>query len=288
MKASELILNPDGSIYHLGLKPGDLAKTIITVGDPERVAQVSKHFDDIIFTKINREIHTHTGFLNSQKISVISTGMGTDNIDIVLNEIDALFNIDLQNGSTLPQLTQLNIIRLGTSGTIQPTIPVDSFLVAKSAIGMDNLLHFYEGEMNEASGLHSFMTHLNWPKEVNKPYMVQADAELLNIFQSEGIQTGLIATHPGFYGPQGRKLRIPIAQFYDINTISSIPLDGNPITHFDMESAGIYGLCQLMGHRAISLSVILANRIIGSFSKNPTIAIDSLIRTVLNSCKHLH
>ena len=280
MKASELILNPDGSVYHLGLKPGDCAPLIITVGDPNRVSTVARHFDTITFFHQTREIHTQTGMLSGRPISVISTGMGTDNIDIVFNELDALFNMDLQTGSPLPAHTQLTFIRLGTSGAAQSEIPLDNIMVAETAIGFDNLLHYYDLPTHPMA--KALTAYLSLPASFSHPYGVDADPMLVSACEDLGFENGVIATNSGFYGPQLRQLRIPSKKAYSLNQLTEFTYHNQSITHFDMESSGIYGLSQLMGHKAISVSAILANRSLGSFSLDPSATVDKMIRKVID------
>jgi uridine phosphorylase len=280
MKPSELILNPDGSVYHLGLKPGDCAPVIITVGDPNRVSTVAQYFDTIIFSHQTREIHTQTGMLSGRPISVISTGMGTDNIDIVLNELDALFNMDLQSGTPSPTHTQLTFIRLGTSGAIQSDVPTDSVIVAKTAIGFDNLLHYYDLPTHPMA--KALTAYLSMPESISHPYGVDANSSLLSACNDLGFLKGTIATNSGFYGPQLRQLRLQPKKIYSFEQLIDFTFQNQSITHFDMESSGIYGLSQLMGHKAVSISAILANRSLGSFSSNPSATVDKMIRKVLD------
>lgn len=279
---SELILNADGSIYHLHLLPEDLADTIITVGDPARVAKVSSYFDTIDVKKNKREFTTHTGYLNGMRISVISTGIGTDNIDIVLNELDALANIDFKDREIKTCKKQLDIVRIGTSGAIQPYIPVDSFLMSEYALGFDNLIHFYQNEGIQNPEIQkAFVSHMKWPRNRSIPYLVEYDLILAQKFQSEKMIKGLTATNVGFYGPQGRSLRLR-PQDRELNSkLSSFHYKGMQITNLEMETSGIYGLSRLLGHRAVSLNCILANRSTGEFSKDPDRAMDDLIRYAL-------
>lgn len=281
--SSELILNADHSVYHLNLFPKDLADIVITVGDPDRVSLVSRHFDEIELKKGKREFLTHTGWLNNKRISVISTGIGTDNIDIVLNELDALVNIDFETRTVKEDKTRLDIIRIGTSGAIQPNIPVDSFLLSEYAIGLDSLLHFYDSahiqypEMQQA-----FLEHTNWPKDRSAPYVVQYDKDLAAPFISDKIQLGFTATNVGFYGPQGRSLRLKLKDENMNTNLASFNFNNKHITNMEMETSGIYGLAKLLGHRAVSLNCILANRSSGQFSSRPDGAMDELIKYALN------
>ncbi|MBP2832028.1 nucleoside phosphorylase [Aquimarina sp. U1-2] len=281
--ASELILNNDGSIYHLHLKPEHLAKTVITVGDPDRVDQITQYFDHIEFSIRKREFHTQTGTYKNKRITVISTGIGTDNIDIVLNELDALVNIDLKTRTIKKKHTALDIIRIGTSGAMQKDIKVDSFVISNIAIGFDNLLHFYENQhvlhQKIASAL---IEHLQWNLLKPIPYVVAGDTMLIAHMKSAATTTGITITNPGFYGPQSRILRLPLQDENLLNKLVSFSYKESRITNLEMETAGIYGLSKLLGHRAVSLSVILANRTTGSFSKNPKKSIENIIEYTLN------
>ncbi|MCH9660348.1 MAG: nucleoside phosphorylase [Bacteroidetes bacterium] len=280
---SELILNPDGSIYHLNLKPEDIATTIITVGDPDRVHEVTQHFDVIEFTRQKREFKTQTGTYKGKRLTVISTGIGTDNIDIVCNELDALVNIDLKNRTLKNEHTQLTFVRIGTSGAIQEDIPVDCLLVSKKAIGLDSLLHFYKSEaILEIDFSTAFISHTQWSKNKSIPYVVDGDASLLSLFTSEAFIQGITATNVGFYGPQSRTLRLPLGDEQLNDKLQSFEYKGQSITNLEMETAGIYGMAKLLGHRAISLNAILANRARGTFSEHPTKTIDTLIRKTLD------
>lgn len=282
MGPTELILNADNSVYHLNLFPADIAHTIITVGDPDRVAQVSKYFDLIEVKKQKREFTTHTGHLNKKRITVISTGIGTDNIDIVLNELDALVNIDFQTRSIKSRKTTLDIIRIGTSGALQEHIMVNSFLMSEYAIGLDGLLHFYKSDPIQHKAIQqAFVEHTQWSASKSAPYVVNFDSELAKGILSDKVQLGFTATNPGFYGPQGRTLRLENEDGALNAKIASFRYKGLQITNMEMETSGIYGLSKLMGHRAISMNCILANRITGQFSKLPERAMDGLIKYTL-------
>ena len=282
LEPSELILNADQSIYHLNLLPEDISKTIITVGDPDRVFEVSKHFDTIQVKKSKREFLTHTGLVKGKRITVISTGIGTDNIDIVLNELDALVNIDFATRTIKEQKIKLDIIRIGTSGAIQPSIPIDTFLLSEYAIGFDSLLRFYDAEsiMNDDIQ-NQFIKHTNWSKYKSMPYVVSCDSLLAAKLNSTDILMGFTATNVGFYGPQGRKLRLKIQDDALNSKLSSFDYNGMKITNLEMETAGIYGLSKLLGHKAVSLNCILANRSTGEFSKDPSKSIEKLIISTL-------
>ncbi len=280
---SELILNSDGSIYHLHLKPEHIAKNIITVGDPDRVSQVTKHFNHIECSIQKREFHTQTGIYRGKRITVISTGIGTDNIDIVLNELDALVNIDFKTKEVKKNLTSLNIIRVGTSGAIQSYIPIDSYIVTEVAIGFDSLLHFYDSAAIQFPQISTaLVAHLNWATDKSVPYVVLFDKKLGRHMQSDLTQKGFTITNAGFYGPQGRTLRLAISDTAMNTKINSFQYADKKITNLEMETAGIYGIAKLLGHRAVSMNAILANRITGEFSTNPQKTIDNLIKYTLD------
>ncbi|MCK0159607.1 nucleoside phosphorylase [Allomuricauda sp. F6463D] len=280
--SSELVLNPDGSIYHLNLLPEDIASTIITVGDPQRVKEVSKYFDSIEVKKSKREFVTHTGQFSGKRISVISTGIGTDNIDIVFNELDALANIDFTTRQAKTNTTKLNFIRVGTSGSLQADIPVDSFLISSVGIGFDNLMHFYDcGHIKNMELEQALAAYLGWSKYNIHPYAVDVDKDLSTIFKSNRIRFGATGTNSGFYGPQGRVLRLA-PTIKDFNEKLSEFSHGNiRITNLEMETAAIYGIAKLLGHRAVSLNAILANRATGEFSDQGHKTIDELIQYTL-------
>jgi uridine phosphorylase len=276
--ASELILNPNGSVYHLQLLPGQVANTVITVGDSDRVEEITKHFESIEFTVQNREFKTQTGNYKGKRITVISTGIGTDNIDIVLNELDAVVNIDLEKREIKEHLTSLDIIRIGTSGSINQEIPLDSFLLSEMSIGFDSLMHFYDSKgVEETDATQKFIEHTGWFTKKSEPYVIKGSQNLIDIFKSDVTKSGITATNIGFYGPQGRVLRLPL-QDPDINKkLASFRYKGLNITNMEMETAGIYGLSKLLGHRAISLNALIANRVTGQFSKDPKKLVESLI-----------
>ncbi len=279
---SELILNADQSIYHLNLLPEDLAETIILVGDQNRVEKVSRYFDQIEVQKQRREFITHTGVLNEKRISVVSTGIGTDNIDIVLNEIDALFNIDFETRMIRPEPVQLDFVRIGTSGAIQPDIPLDSFVMSEYAIGFDNVLHFYKGEsIQHPDAQIAFIEHTDWSVYKSIPYVVASDLVLAENLSGDNIIKGFTGSNVGFYGPQGRSLRLALED-EDLNAkITSFEYQGRRITNLEMETSAIYGLASLLGHRALSMNTILANRATAEFSTDPAGTIDRLIRYTL-------
>ncbi|HSP11894.1 MAG TPA: nucleoside phosphorylase [Salegentibacter sp.] len=278
IKASELILNENGSIYHLNLLPEHLAETIITVGDPNRVERVSRHFEKIEHKIEKREFHTHTGYYKGKRFSVVSTGIGPDNIDIVFNELDALVNIDFKTRSPKEKLTKLNIVRIGTSGSIQSEIPVDSFLISENSIGFDGVLHFYKSEnIQNLDYAQAFMEHLNWFDRKASPYVVSADQELVEKLSSPGVFKGTTATNIGFYGPQGRVLRLALQDDSMNDKIASFFYKNSKITNMEMETAAMYGLAKLLGHRSLSMNAIIANRANGTFSKDPKKVVDELI-----------
>ena len=279
---SELIINERGAVYHLNCRPEEIATTIITVGDPDRVKEVSKYFDTIEFNNTHREFITHTGFIGKKRISCVSTGIGPDNIDIVLNELDALVNIDFDTRTIKEKLTPLNIIRLGTSGSLQKNIPVDSFVASTHGLGLDNLMNFYRVKNNEEEIqiLQAFNTHTQLSNGNIAPYIHMASVHLLKHFTNNYHQ-GITVTCPGFYGPQGRVLRLGLAQPQLINNLTSFNFGNYSITNFEMETSAIYGLGYLLGHHCVSLSAIVANRISREFSKNGNLAVENMIKQSL-------
>lgn len=285
LSESELILNPDGSIYHLNLKPGELADTVLTVGDQDRVEQVSRHFDSIEVRKQHREFKTHTGTYKGKRISVISTGIGPDNIDIVFNELDALVNIDFDSRTAKSERRSLEVIRIGTSGALQESIPVDSIVASEIGIGFDNLLHFYGNTdaIIDKPFSEAFVEHTNWNPSNSRPYVVRADEALLRKFSSPLLLLGITTTNVGFYGPQGRVLRLPLYDEDLNNKITSFTYLNRQITNLEMETAAIYGMARLLGHSALSLNVVLANRASGTFSSDPKKATDNLIKITLET-----
>ena len=279
---SELILNKRGAIYHLDLLPEEIAPLIITVGDPYRVEAVSKHFDSIQYKRSHREFLTHTGTIGKKRISVISTGIGPDNIDIVFNELDALLNIDLRNRSVRADLQTYQIIRLGTAGALQADIPVDSYVASTHGLGIDNLLNFYRHQHNneEKELLQSFITQVQLQHEVSHPYITGGSPALLKHFV-DGYHHGITVTCPGFYGPQGRILRLGLNNPGLVNRLTQFTLGHHTITNFEMETAAIYGLGKLLGHHCLSISTIVANRITKKFSSDSEAAVQRMIRMVL-------
>ncbi|GAB3907503.1 nucleoside phosphorylase [Mucilaginibacter boryungensis] len=278
---TDLILNADGSIYHLNLLPEDVADTVITVGDPDRVGEVSKHFDTIELKKGKREFITHTGSLGGKRITVLSTGIGTDNIDIVFNELDALVNIDFKTRLVNDKLRSLNIIRIGTSGGIQADIPVDELLVSASAFGLDALMHYYHQELNneEQQLLSAFEKALPAGYKLN-PYFAPAGKNLLQSLAHD-LPQGITITAPGFYAPQGRQVRAKSLTPSLMDSIQQFGHNGQRITNLEMETAGIYGLANSLGHQALSFNVILANRANHVFSTDPSGVMDKFIGQIL-------
>lgn len=283
IEESELIINPDGSIFHLRLKPEYIAENIILVGDPGRVALISENFDRIEYKVSNREFITHTGIYKGKRLSVISTGIGTDNIDIVLNELDALVNIDLQTRTIKEEKTSLNLIRIGTSGALHEDIEVNSFLVSEMAVGFDGLINFYANRDNisDIEMETSFIQHMNWNPYLASPYFVKASETLINKI-GDGINRGITISAPGFYGPQGRVLRLQIQDPEINDKIRSFRYNGKRITNYEMESSALFGLSALLGHNAATVCVIIANRYATQYSKDYKPAMNRLIKHVLN------
>lgn len=278
LAGSELILNPDGSIYHLNLRPEHIADTVILVGDPGRVAKVSRHFDRVDHRRQNREFHTHTGSVGGKALTVMSTGIGTDNIDIVLNELDALVNIDL--GLRVPRSghTALNLVRLGTSGSLQEDIPVDSFLLSTHGIGFDGLLNFYAAgaQVEEADITEAFIRQTGWPDQFARPYIVEGDRLLFEKLRGGTIQ-GMTATANGFYGPQGRRLRLQ-PTVPDLNErLTAFRHGEHRVANFEMETSALFGLGKALGHRCATVCAIIANRLRKEYSKDHDHAVDMLI-----------
>ena len=283
IKESELILNPDGSIYHLNLKPENISNTLLFVGDQDRVEKITKHFDTIEFSIQKREFKTQTGTYKGKRLTVISTGIGPDNIDIVLNELDAFVNIDLKTRKKKEKLTSLNIIRIGTSGSLQKDIPVDSFVIGTHGLDLNGLLHFYQIESISKPDIEEeFVKYTNWSPKKARPIIIDNSSELEQIFDSDKVFKGVTATAGGFYGPQGRVLRLPLQNPGLNSKMDSFNFKGFRITNFEMETSVIYGLSKLLGHKALSLNAIIANRATGNFSKNPKLTIERLIEYTLD------
>ena len=279
---SELILNEDGSIYHLKLKPDEVAPKIITVGDPDRVDKIAKYMSHIHVSKKKREFYTVTGEVEGEVLTVISTGIGSDNIDIVLNEIDALFNIDFNTRSIKKDFTQLTFIRVGTSGGLQPEIPVESIVVSEFGVGLEGLLHYYNyqsrGEALELENLIRSRISQDLPKIF--PYAAGTDKNLVAHFPNHFVR-GITLTMGGFYGPQGRKLRLELQYEGFLNNLQNIEWNGKKLSNFEMETSAIYAMASLLGHKGVSLNVVLANRALGTFSADPGNAVEQLIKETL-------
>ena len=283
IQSSELILNPDGSVYHLNLKPEHIAKDIIFVGDQNRVEKITKHFEKIEFSQQKREFKTQTGLYKGKRITVMSSGIGPDNIDIVMNELDALVNIDLKTREIKDELTSLNIVRIGTSGSLQADIPCDSFVMSQYGLGLDNMLRSYliddisEKEMEEA-----FIKQTNWDMKKGRPYVIKGSETLEKRLESDKIFKGFTGTAGGFYGPQGRVLRLNIQDPELNNKMDRFEFNGIKMTNLEMETGAIYGLGKLLGHQCLSLNAIIANRATGTFSNDPYKAVDALIDYTLD------
>jgi uridine phosphorylase len=279
---SELIVNDRGGIYHLNVRPEELASTVITVGDPDRVGEVSKFFDAIEYKCKHREFITHTGTIGNKRLSVVSTGIGPDNIDIVVNELDALANIDFNTRTINSNLTHLTIIRLGTAGSLQQDIPVDSIVVSTHGLGIDNLLNYYRHDNNEEEMqiIQQFIAHTQISSYFSQPYISTAGSGVLKHFVN-GFQHGITITCPGFYGPQGRVLRLGLKNPELIDRLTGFSFGPHRITNFEMETSAIYGLGRLLGHQCLSLSTIVDNRIHKQFSKNANGAVENMIKKSL-------
>jgi len=283
MQTTELVLNKEGRIYHLNLQQGDVAETIILVGDPGRAKWISTFFDEIRFEGNNREIFTYTGTYNGKELSVISTGMGTDNIEIVLTELDALFNIDFKTKQPKKELTSLNLLRIGTSATLQADISVkDSFVVSKYGLGLDGLLYFYEKGpfVMEREMTSSFINRMDWDRDLPKPYAVNASSELIEKL-GKGLIKGITLTAPGFYAPQGREVRLKVMDDSIIDKASQFNYGGFQVTNFEMETSALYALSAMLGHRAMTVCDIIANRITGDFNVDYKLSMEKLIKLML-------
>ncbi|HKI87612.1 MAG TPA: nucleoside phosphorylase [Draconibacterium sp.] len=284
IEQSELILNSDGSIFHLHLKPENISDQIILVGDPARVDTISEHFEQIDFTIQNREFKTVTGWFNRKKLTVVSTGIGTDNIDIVVNELDALVNIDLEKREIKEEHHSLNIIRIGTSGGLQPDLPVNTFVVSKKSIGFDGMLNFYANREDycDLPFEIAFKQFTKWNNFLPTPYVVNASRFLLSKFKDEEFKHGVTISAPGFYGPQGRKLRLSLAVPELNQQIETFRFDDLKITNFEMESSAIYGLSRMLGHQALTICLIIANRVTLTANENYRDEMKKLITIVLD------
>lgn len=283
IQSSELILNPDGSVYHLNLLPEHIAHDIIFVGDQDRVSKITKHFDHVDFSTQKREFKTETGFYKGKRISVISTGIGPDNIDIVMNELDALVNIDLKTRTIKNNHTQLRIVRIGTSGALQPEIDVDKIVISAYGLGLDNMLRSYQiDQITEQKMEKNFMEHCHWDLRKGQPYAVKSSEFLMEKLDDVSIFKGITATSGGFYGPQGRVLRLPIQDVELNQKMDSFDFQGVKITNLEMETAAIYGLGKLLGHECLSMNAIIANRALKTFSKDPYKTVENLIAYTLD------
>jgi len=281
LQDTELILTPENKIYHLNLSKNEIADDIILVGDPDRIAVISSKFDNIDCKIQNREFVTHTGTLNGKKISVIATGIGPDNIDIVINELDALVNIDFETRTINKQKKKLNLIRLGTSGALQQNIKVDTFIAASYGLGIDGLAHFYQNqEVLEEEIATTYIKHANWPSKLADPYFVKASTSLLDKFSD--IPNGITATAPGFYGPQGRTLRLNPSMIDLHEKMESFNFQNQKITNFEMETSALYYLGQTLGHNTLTICAIIANRLSKQYSKDYKQTVEKMIDLVLN------
>jgi len=280
---SELVLKEDGSVYHLNLQPEDIADNIILVGDPGRVELVASLFNKIELKKQNREFYTITGIYKGKRLTVLSTGIGTDNIDIVINELDALVNIDLKQRIIKEQHTSLTFVRIGTTGTLQPEIPVDAPIAAKVSLGFDNLLNYYadRDKVSDKEMEKAFVEHVSWSSILHRPYFVYADQELFDKIAHD-MYFGITIAAPGFYGPQGRFLRLKPMDIKLNEKLQSFRFKDLRITNFEMESSALYGLSKLLGHKALAICNVIANRFRGEFSADYHKAIKNTIEIVLD------
>jgi uridine phosphorylase len=280
---TELILTPDNRVYHLNLKNEDIADNVILVGDQNRVPVISKYFSKIDFKTKHREFITHTGSFNGKRISVISTGIGTDNIDIVMNELDAAVNIDPVKRTLNKEQRRLNIFRLGTSGALQADITVDSLVTSAHGLGLDGLLTYYEGwkEINEHALSQAFIRHSSWSGQLPYPYCVAANESLFDKFKRETL-TGVTATAPGFYGPQGRQIRLKSSMPYLNELLGTFRYENLRVTNFEMETSALYGLGKLLDHNCLTVCVIIANRVRKEFSKDYNKSVNKMVETCLN------
>jgi uridine phosphorylase len=266
-KKTELITNKDGSIFHLNLLPGDISDKIVIVGDPGRVDMLASLMQDIRVQKQNREFHTVTGSFENSEITVISSGIGTDNIDILINELDALVNIDLNTGISKEEPVSLTFVRLGTSGGLREDVPAGSCVLTETAIGFDGLLHFYEGyDWILDTGLSdTLVEYLEWPDTLSYPYAVNANKELIELFHKENFKKGITISAPGFYAPQGRRLRLETFDNEINSKLAEFSYRGRTISNYEMESSAIYGLSALLGHKALTICLVIGNRVTGEF-----------------------
>jgi uridine phosphorylase len=280
---TDLLINPDGSIYHLSLRPYQVADTVILVGDPDRVSEISRYFDKVEYKIMNREFITHTGIYRGKRMTALSTGIGTDNIDIVMNELDALVNIDFDNRTIRPSHKKLDIIRVGTSGAIQPDIPVDTIGLSTYGMGLDNLAYYYNAlQVQEEEMSDAFMDQVKWKIPHVKPYFVKGSESLLNKFTNE-VFRGITVTAPGFYGPQGRTLRIGLADPDMITGLQSFRFNNERIINFEMETSALYALGALLDHNVVTVCALIGNRITQSFSQDHRPVIKKLVELVLET-----
>jgi len=282
-KKTELITNRDGSIFHLNLQPGDISDKIIIVGDPGRVDLIASMLHDIRVRKENREFRTVTGSFENGEVTVISSGIGTDNIDIMINELDALVNIDLSTGIQKEEPVSLTFIRIGTSGGLRGDIPSGACVLTETAVGFDGLLHFYQGYdwMLDTRLADVLVEYLEWPDTLSYPYAVNANKELIDLFRDEGFISGITISAPGFYAPQGRKLRLDTFDSEINNKLSEFSFFGRKICNYEMESSAIYGLSQLLGHKALTICAVVGNRVTGEFINDYKPIINDLAIKVL-------
>lgn len=284
IRDSELIINRDGSIFHLHLRPGEVAKKILLVGDPGRVKMVSSHFEKVELSQNNREFATVTGYFRGERLTVLSTGIGTDNIDIVINELDALVNIDFKKREVREFPEELKFIRIGTSGGLQGDLPLNSYVVTEKSIGFDGMLHFYAGleKHCDQNFEKAFRRFSRWHKNLPKPYVIDGSEELLRTFTGDEFVHGITISAPGFYGPQGRELRLPLAVPGLNRRIEKFSFKGSRITNFEMESSAIYGLSKLLGHKALTVCSIIANRVTRQANENYHEVMEKLVSLVLD------
>jgi len=287
IEPTELIINNRGAVYHLDCRPEEIANTIFIVGDPDRVKEVSKHFDKIEYRNQHREFITHTGYLNNKRLTVMSTGIGPDNIDIVMNELDALVNIDFETRLIKEQLTSLNIIRIGTSGSLQASIPTDSFVASTHGLGLDNLLHFYNFDRTEEDNqlMHAFNNHTQLNERNFAPYIHAGSMKLMKAFVTD-FHHGITVTCPGFYGPQGRILRLGVSEPQLNNKLSSFQFGNHRIANFEMETSAIYGMGKILGHHCLSLNAIVFNRLTKEVTKDMPAVINKLITKTLENVQN--
>lgn len=282
-KKTELITNPDGSIFHLHLLPGDISEKIIIVGDPARVDLIASHLEEIRVRKENREFRTVTGSFEGSEVTVISSGIGPDNIDILVNELDALVNVDLRTGEIIEEPVSLTLIRIGTSGGLRADVPTGSYVLAGTAIGFDGLLHFYEGyDWLLDNTLSTVLAeYLEWPDTLSFPYVVNANRELAGLFDTDNFINGITISAPGFYGPQGRKLRLETFDSEINDKLAQFSFMGRTISNYEMESSALYGLAGLLGHKALTICAVIGNRVTGEFINDYKQIIDDLALKVL-------